>query len=139
MEYYGTTDGKVFNKYHQQIKGWDNGKGYLYFSMYDDEPENRRPMSIHRFIWIYFNKFIPEGFEVNHINGDKHDNRLCNLEVITPKENNRQREYVKLTYDKAQTIRAKYNTGLYTYRNLSNDYNVSVSQIRRVIKNIDWT
>lgn len=30
---------------------------------------------------------IPDGYEINHINHDRHDNRLCNLELCTHKEN----------------------------------------------------
>lgn len=41
----------------------------------------------HRVIWTYFNGAIPEGMQVNHINELKTDNRLCNLELVTPKQN----------------------------------------------------
>ena len=41
----------------------------------------------HRVIYTYFYGTIPEGMQVNHINEDKADNRLCNLNLMTPKEN----------------------------------------------------
>lgn len=44
-------------------------------------------MSTHRFIWTFCNGAIPEGYEVDHINDDSHDNRLSNLQLLTPSEN----------------------------------------------------
>ena len=42
---------------------------------------------VHRLVWIAFNGQIPEGYEVNHINEIKSDNRLSNLNLMTHKEN----------------------------------------------------
>lgn len=42
---------------------------------------------VHRFVWEAFNGQIPEGYEVNHINEIKSDNRLSNLNLMTHKEN----------------------------------------------------
>ena len=42
---------------------------------------------IHRLVWIAFNGQIPENMQVNHINEIKTDNRLENLNLMTPKEN----------------------------------------------------
>lgn len=40
----------------------------------------------HRYIWKKHYGKIPEGFELHHINGNKFDNTLENLELVTRKE-----------------------------------------------------
>ena len=42
---------------------------------------------VHRLVWLAFNSPISEGLQVNHINEIKTDNRLSNLNLMTPKEN----------------------------------------------------
>lgn len=42
---------------------------------------------VHRLVYETFNRPIPEGLQVNHINENKTDNRLENLNLMTPKEN----------------------------------------------------
>ena len=42
---------------------------------------------VHRLVYEAFNGSIPEGLQVNHINEVKTDNRLSNLNLMTPKEN----------------------------------------------------
>ena len=42
---------------------------------------------VHRLVWIAFNGTIPEGLQVNHISERKSENRLSNLNLMTPKEN----------------------------------------------------
>ena len=42
---------------------------------------------IHRAIWETFVGPIPEGYEIDHINGNRSDNRLCNLRCVSHKEN----------------------------------------------------
>ena len=42
---------------------------------------------VHRFVWECFNGNIPEGKVIDHINNNKEDNRLCNLQLVTQQQN----------------------------------------------------
>lgn len=49
---------------------------------------NRRPyVRAHRLVWVYHYGPIEDGKVINHLNGNKRDNRIQNLEVATPSEN----------------------------------------------------
>lgn len=43
----------------------------------------------HRVVWIAAHGSVPDGCEIDHINGDRFDNRLCNLQAIPGDENTR--------------------------------------------------
>lgn len=58
---------------------------YVYFTPSKDGKYKHRP--IHRVLWEAFNGRIPKGIEVNHINLNRQDNRLDNLELLTHQEN----------------------------------------------------
>lgn len=45
------------------------------------------PQYAHRLAWIYTHGEIPEGFYIDHINGETADNRLANLRLARHKDN----------------------------------------------------
>jgi hypothetical protein len=50
----------------------------------------------HRVIWEAVHGPIPDGLQINHKNGIKDDNRIENLELVTPSENTRHAYQMRL-------------------------------------------
>lgn len=74
-EYLITTNGEVINKNNKILKPQNNGKGYLFIRL-----RNKSKFYIHRLVAI---NFIPNPNnlpQVNHIDGNKVNNTLSNLE-----------------------------------------------------------
>lgn len=42
---------------------------------------------IHQAVWMAAGRTVPEGWELDHINGDKRDNSLPNLRIVTRQQN----------------------------------------------------
>ena len=61
--------------------------GYLCFNIYDKKLEKPKVYYQHRFVYEVFQGPIPRFFEVDHINENKYDNRIKNLQLLTHKQN----------------------------------------------------
>ena len=67
------------------LKPQMNSHGYYQVQLFKNSI--RKFYCVHRLVWLAFYGSIPEGYEVNHINEVKSDNRLSNLNLMTHKEN----------------------------------------------------
>lgn len=61
--------------------------GYHRVSMTDRPGKRKKVASVHRIVCAAFLGECPRGMQVNHINNVRHDNRIANLEYVTPKQN----------------------------------------------------
>ena len=110
---------------------------------------DRRAFSVHRLVFTTFHGEIPSGLQINHIDGNKHNNRPENLELATPKENiahairtglrdskGEAHPMTKLNQKQADAIRAA-SCGR-NQRELAEMFNVSRTTIGRVIHGRSW-
>lgn len=93
LSYFEYRDGHFFLKerprYYilqkgDKIKEIDNGKGYKYISL------KQKKYYVHRLVFFYFKGYFPK--YVDHINGDRSDNRIENLRECSHSENHGNRK-----------------------------------------------
>ncbi len=65
-----------------------NRSGYLEAKLYDGDGASKI-FSAHSLVMVAFVGPRPKGMEINHRDGERHNNRLPNLEYVTPTANNR--------------------------------------------------
>lgn len=84
--YFISSHGRVKNEHLKTMKPYVNHKGYLKIQLVDDNGV-RKKLRVHRLV---ASAFLPNkgGLpEVNHLNFDKTDNRVENLEWVTGEQN----------------------------------------------------
>lgn len=147
-DYYVRDNGTIYSKASNKILSPQLDKdGYEKIQMISTD-EKRHRYSVHR---IVLENFMPiesmEKLQVNHIDGNKRNNNLSNLEWVTCKENithaieNRLRAEInggsKLTVDEVKEIyiRAKNGESNIT---LGKEFGVNPDQIGRIKNKKSW-
>lgn len=72
-------------RFSRPVKPWDNGNGYQVVSL--KFLDKRKNFYVHRLVAEYFLGGIPKGYEINHIDYNRKNNRVDNLEICTRKYN----------------------------------------------------
>ena len=111
------------------IKMGKNNCGYLYFSIYNKKLIKRISYSQHRFVYEVFRGPIPKFLEVDHINNIKTDNRIKNLQLLSPIQNIRKslgKPIISIKIETGEEIRFdSINTA-------SNKLNINYSLIKHI-------
>ena len=107
-------------------KGTKNNSGYMQCSV-RKYGGKQKMCFIHRFVWECHNGLIPEGKVIDHINNDKEDNRLCNLQLVTQQQNcnksakNRDYTFAAKNHENRKCVKAiNKNTNEVSYYNSMN-------------------
>lgn len=111
--------------------------------------KNRKSRAVHRLVAIAFD-MIQDGLEINHIDGNKCNNNLNNLELCTRAYNMKHaykiglssrkgviNPLVKINMEIANEIRREVSSGK-TYAAVSRKYKISQTQVSRIINNERW-
>ena len=132
---------KKSNKY---MKPYLSCKKYLRISLWTNGKRNQ--LYVHRLVAETFIPNPENKPEVNHIDGDKVNNNVSNLEWVTPKENMKHAYTLKhlnmgnrkINKTTVKKIRQKYIPRKHTILMLSKEYGISESQIQRIVNNENW-
>lgn len=123
------------------IKLNSNTKGYLFSNLYCKG--KHKPAYPHRLVAESFINNPNRLPEVNHIDGNKQNNTVNNLEWVTREENIH--HFIKLglrkdklTMQQANEIKAKYSSKLYSQNELAKEYGVSQSHISSIVTGRRW-
>jgi len=132
----------------RKLKGSQNQYGYIRVSLCKDGRKVYR--SIHQLVVMAFLGPYPDGKQVNHIDGDKTNNRIDNLEYVTSSENSlhsfalglqaplrgEQNAQSKLTEDNVHEIRQLL--GKESKAAIARHFDVSRATIRQIAYGNNW-
>lgn len=74
-----------FTKKNGETKGKTGRNGYRTIALNKDHVEYT--FCEHRCVWVWFNGDIPNGMEINHIDANRGNNRIENLELVNHSQN----------------------------------------------------
>jgi hypothetical protein len=77
---YDPDTGVLRNRANGRSIGWRHSAGYRQCMI------GKKKYFIHRLAWLYAHGHLPKE-QIDHINGDRSDNRICNLRIATQKQN----------------------------------------------------
>jgi hypothetical protein len=133
------------------IRSHPTGHGYLRLDVYREQ--ERGQVYIHRLVWEAFHGRIPNGMDINHRDGNKSNNRLDNLELVTRSENmlhmfkhlrpslNRTRgtahHFARLTPDDVKTILELRRAGKSGYA-IAKIYDISPTAVYLIFNGTNW-
>lgn len=147
---YGRVKSLRFNK-ERIIKSFIGTGGYLHTQIKNNCVMHN--LSIHRLVAKHFISNPDSKPDVNHIDGNKLNNRIENLEWCTKSENIRHsfkigthprkigtsNSNVKITESQVLEIRKLYDGKGISMRELANKYGLGKSSIYRIVNNISWS
>ena len=87
-KYAANEDGEIIHvKLGKPRKGNLVHNGYFQIGIYIQQENKTKKYSSHRFVFECFYGLIEKNKQINHINFIRTDNRIKNLEVVSPSEN----------------------------------------------------
>ena len=113
--YFIYEDGRVFSLNRNRFLKFIDKEGYKWVGLMNND-KKRKIIFVHRLVYEAFKGQIPEGLQIDHINGIRDDNRLINLRLLTPKENSNNKHYFEQykEIDKLRNLKYKERRNQYS-------------------------
>ena len=101
-------DGKLYWKKRKKGVTLNKQIGYIDKTGYRSVRIDGKLWKEHKIIWIMFNGEIPDGFQIDHINRQRDDNRIENLRLLTRSMNliNNSRSNIYIRQDRTKKYEA---------------------------------
>lgn len=138
-DYYADKHGNIYNKQGHKMSPFVDTTGYWQMKL----RKNKKICHVrpHRHIYEAFNGEIPKGMQINHIDGNKLNNSLDNLEIVTNKENT-QHGYDNGLYHSIKPIEVQVFTKDMEYictcpsiRSVAERFNINRKRLSNIIFN----
>lgn len=144
--------GRINSFYVNRIMTQRDSRGYRCINLYKNGEGVTH--TVHRLMQMAFNPIPnPEEYQVNHINGIKHDNYYKNLEWCTAQENmihahkmglaseqyGEDNPAAKLSNEDVLEIVGMHNTSNYSQQEIANMFNVSRKNVGDILSGKIWS
>lgn len=138
-----STDGQVYTHKYKKILKPRSKRGYLNVSL--SKNKKRKEFKIHRLVATAFIPNTNNKEQVNHIDGNKNNNEVTNLEWVTQSENithsyglglhSTTKKPYKMTEDKISHLKSMLEANI-TLKKIAETLEVSISTINRHVKQL---
>lgn len=131
------------------LKPQRNGHGYLHIGLYN-KMCRYHTLLIHSLVATHFISMRKPFMQINHKDGNKENNCVCNLEYCTAKHNTQHAISIglrktgelhgrsKLTEKDVRDIRRKYKWNTYTMQMICDEYKITLSPLYSILKRKTW-
>lgn len=144
----------IYNKRTFPLRKTQTPQGYLTVSLNSPDQNKKVTKLVHRLVAQHFIPNPDDLPEVNHIDSNKKNNRVENLEWCTNEQNlkhyqetrlynrntslNRKRKPNKLSVNEVELIRERYRNGETNKTQLGKDFKVHRTTITKIINKTIW-
>lgn len=97
----------------------------------------RKYIKIHKLVWETYNGEVPEELTIDHMDNNKYNNWLINLQLLSREDNavKRSNDWVRLRHKTYRTYREGIYLGIFTRKDLKNLFGITKDDILKYFKN----